>query len=213
MRESNFYPKLLLSVEELLKNFSSIPEKRKIELEKIAEILKQTLLDTNKVEMIFICTHNSRRSHLAQIWTTLASKYFGINNFYTYSGGTESTEFNHRCVKALTSVGFHINATTIGINPTYICKYNETEESITVFSKIYNDSSNPKDNFIAIMVCTDADDECPFVIGAKHRISLPYDDPKLYDNTELEESKYSERNKQIGTEMLYMISSLKNLLS
>jgi arsenate reductase len=56
------------------------------------------------------------------------------------------------------------------------------------------------------MTCTHADENCPLVAGADVRISLPYDDPKAFDNTPLEAAKYTERVHEIGREILYAFS-------
>ena len=43
------------------------------------------------VRLIFICTHNSRRSHMAQLWAQTAAAYHGVAAIETFSGGTEAT--------------------------------------------------------------------------------------------------------------------------
>jgi arsenate reductase len=48
----------------------------------------------------------------------------------------------------------------------------------------------------------------PFIPGADKRISLPYEDPKSYDNTADEGKMYDERSIQIATEMKYIFGGL-----
>ena len=79
-------------------------------------------------------------------------------------------------------------------------------------SKMYTHSVNPKSNFVAVMVCSDADQSCPVVDGASARFSLPYDDPRYFDNTPSQDLKYDETVDLIGREMLFMIGYLKNQL-
>jgi hypothetical protein len=58
------------------------------------------------------------------------------------------------------------------------------------------------------MVCSEADQGCPFVPGTDFRLALPFDDPKAFDGTDLQDVKYDERCKQIGTEMLFVMSNV-----
>jgi len=68
---------------------------------------------------------------------------------------------------------------------------------------------NPKTSFAAVMTCGEAEENCPYIIGAERRISLTYEDPKLYDNTNLQIRKYEERNRQIATEISYVFTNIK----
>ena len=143
---------------------------------------------------------------MGQIFLAVAADYFRINNITTYSGGTEATSFNIRAVDAFRKMGFRIEEDKVdGTNPNYAIRWDDMMEACVAFSKRYDSPPNPTDNFGAIMVCTQADDACPSVSGADFRLSLPYDDPKEYDNTALESDKYTERAKQIGREMLYVM--------
>ena len=78
------------------------------------------------------------------------------------------------------------------------------------FSKVFDAEFNPKSGFAAILTCSQADEGCPFIAGAEKRFPIRYDDPKLYDNTDLQSEKYSERSMEIATEMKYVFSQLKN---
>ena len=59
------------------------------------------------------------------------------------------------------------------------------------------------------MTCSHADENCPLIPGAEKKISLMYEDPKLFDRTILEKEKYRERSLQIATEMKYVFSKIK----
>jgi len=74
------------------------------------------------------------------------------------------------------------------------------------FSKVYDEAPNPASEFVAVMVCTEADGACPDVAGATGRFALPYVDPKASDGTGLESATYDDRCAQIAREMLYMMS-------
>jgi protein-tyrosine-phosphatase len=207
---NNLLPDLKKYAELASGNFNSIPEERKQQLDSIAGYLTSRVKEGKSIDMTFICTHNSRRSHIAQLWAAVTAYYYGIPNVNTYSGGTEATAFNLRSVKAMRKAGFEIDVLEEGKNPVYLCKFASEVEATKAFSKKYDHISNPQSDFIAVMVCSDADEACPFVAGAAKRFSLPYDDPKNFDDTEFEESKYDERTLQIATEIFYMFSLVKN---
>jgi hypothetical protein len=94
-------------------------------------------------------------------------------------------------------------------NPTYQISFSKNEGPIECFSKVYDDIKNPKLNFAAIMTCSDAEENCPFIPGVELRIGTTYDDPKAFDNTPIQDSKYDERCKQIALETLYVFSKIK----
>ena len=82
-------------------------------------------------------------------------------------------------------------------------------KSYQAFSKKYDSEPNPQQEFAAIMVCTDADEKCPIVFGTDFRFPLPFDDPKAFDNTDLEAAKYDERCRDIAREMLFCLSRVE----
>ncbi|HXD94174.1 MAG TPA: protein-tyrosine-phosphatase [Bacteroidia bacterium] len=193
----------------LVADFKNIPEHRKELLEKIAQYIAKKNLLNQPVNLVYICTHNSRRSHFGQVWAKVASSYFHLKNINTFSGGTEVTAFNINAVNALKRVGFDVKATSAEKNLTYQVIYDANEKPIECFSKVYDDLKNPQKDFAAIMTCSDAEENCPFVAGAEMRISTTYDDPKAFDNTPLQDAKYDERCRQIALETLYVFSKVK----
>jgi len=196
-------------ISELLIKKNSISEERKELLKSFAQYISSKLIEEKPINLIFICTHNSRRSTMAQIWAQTAAEYFGTNNVLSYSGGTEATAFNPNAVKAVRDGGFNVKKMDESDNPRYLVTYSEEKEPIKCFSKVYSDSFNPQKEFAAIMTCSDADANCPMVLGAEARFPVKYDDPKEYDGTDLETKKYAERFEQIGIEMLYTFSKVK----
>ncbi len=182
-------------------NFESIPEKRRALLDKI----KQILINSNyKADLLFICTHNSRRSHFAQVWGQTSAAYFNRPDIRCYSGGTEVTRLHQNVIEALETSGFNIPALA-GENPHFQIGFDTSHPQITGYSKLFNDDMNPKKGFIAIMTCSDADEACPNVSGADHRFSLPYIDPKVADGTIHERAIYYERSLEIACEMAYLM--------
>ncbi|NUN09747.1 MAG: protein-tyrosine-phosphatase [Ignavibacteriaceae bacterium] len=188
---------------------NGISEARKSLLESFGNYISDKLSKKETVNLNFICTHNSRRSHISQIWAQTAAAYYDIPGIKCFSGGTEATAFNPRAVKAMTELGFKIEKEEDSANPVYRVYYSESAEPILCFSKKYDDPFNPHSDFAAIMTCSDADDNCPYIPGAAARFPVRYEDPKKYDDTEQENSKYRERCEQIGAEMLYAFSLIK----
>lgn len=200
---------LQATIKSLTNEFSQIPESRKPILKELTEFISQKSKAKQAVNLNFICTHNSRRSHISQIWAQAAAHYYGIRNVQCYSGGTEATAFNPRAVKAMQEVGFDIQVFKAGTNPIYKVKFSNDASPLTVFSKKYDDDFNPMNDFAAIMTCSHADENCPLVLGATTRIALTYNDPKDFDGTPQESAKYLERVREIGTEILYAFSQVK----
>jgi arsenate reductase len=192
----------------LPQEFEQIPQERKETLGQVAAYIREKLQENGKVKLVFICTHNSRRSHMSQIWAQTAAYYYGISSVETYSGGTEATAFNPRAVKAMQEAGFAIEKTGEENNPRYQVTFTDGMQPMVAFSKVYDAPGNPDRDFAAIMTCSHADDNCPFIPGASLRIPVNYDDPKDFDGTPQEEAKYNERTRQIAREMLYLFSKV-----
>lgn len=194
------YNPLAVYINSLINEASKISEQRKHELSIVADYVKQ---QTEPAHLNFICTHNSRRSHISQIWATTAAAHYGIP-VACFSGGTEATAFNPRAVAAMARAGFKIDNPG-GSNPHYLVRFSDVVAPIECFSKTYDDPFNPKENFAAIMTCDHADANCPFIPGAT-RIALTYKDPKQADDTPQEAERYDERVRQIGRELFYAMS-------
>jgi arsenate reductase len=204
----NLYPKLQQTASLLVSQFGSIPKDRREILKQLTSFIQARIQSNEATELIFICTHNSRRSHISQIWAQAAAAYYDVNNVTSYSGGTEATAFNPRAVKAMTEAGFQITTKAYGSNPQYEVKFSDEAPPLIAFSKKYDAETNPARGFAAIMTCSHADENCPVVVGMEKRISLPYNDPKDFDGTASEEARYHERVLEIGTEILYAFSQV-----
>jgi arsenate reductase len=182
--------------------FGLIPEARRQELAELGDYIVSKKQAGKEVKLTVICTHNSRRSHIGQLWLAAASVFYEVKRLTAYSGGTEATAFNTRAVAAMRRMGFDISEAE-GENPHYLTKLGKDVAEITLFSKRYDDPANPKRGFAAIMVCSDADEACPFIPGAERRFAIRYEDPKSSDGTSEEAAIYDERCRQIGREMLF----------
>lgn len=193
---------------EMLKNIE-ISTERKADLQPFIDYIQSKVSKGKNVNLNFICTHNSRRSHLSQIWAQTSAHYFGIKDVFCYSGGTEATAMFPMVGKTLENQGFQISKLAEGNNPVYSIKYTKNEHPIIAFSKKYDDEFNPKGEFAALMTCDHADENCPFILGCEVRIPVRYNDPKAFDKTPQQAEKYLERSCEIGSEMLYVFSQIK----
>ncbi|MGE9296422.1 MAG: low molecular weight phosphatase family protein [Puniceicoccales bacterium] len=194
---------------EVTSEFDQIPAERQRELKKIALFVRSKVKAGEEPQLTFICTHNSRRSHLSQVWAQTAAAYYGVPGVKTYSGGTEATACNERTVRAMRRAGFSIANSTPGEkNPHYLIQYSEDAAPVEAFSKKYFEDGNPDEDFIAVMTCDHADQNCPIVEGSLMRVAIPYVDPKVSDGTDVENATYDERCHQIAREMFYLMSQV-----
>lgn len=200
------YPTLSKTIEQL--PLQNISEERKTILQPLIDFIQQKVNDRQDININFICTHNSRRSHLSQVWAQAASAHFNIPNVYCYSGGTEETALFPKVAETLINQGFSIFKIADTNNPVYAIKYSDNALPIIGFSKKYDNPFNPVSAFTAIMTCSQADGGCPFIAGAEKRIPVTFEDPKISDNTPEQSKVYAERSLQIATEMFYVFSKI-----
>ena len=200
------------SIQDVIRDFlnQKITEERKNVLAPLIDYIVKKGREKETVKLNFICTHNSRRSQFGQVWASVAGAYFNIS-CEAYSGGVEVTAFHPNAIQSLEEIGFIISKMGEK-NPVYAVKFAVHTPSLKAFSKLFDDSYNPASNFGAIITCNSADENCPFVSGCDVRIPVKYDDPKEYDNTPLQASKYKERALEIGAEIFYAFGKAKSIL-
>lgn len=199
---------ILNTIEELTNSFTQIPIDRKELLASCAQSIQSQLNLKQKSQLMVICTHNSRRSQLGELWLDVAANHYNVD-VDSFSGGSEATAFNHRMVNALIDTGFNFTLIEAGPNPKYTVSYDSKQVKNSFFSKVYSDSFNPQSDFIAILVCHSADMACPTIFGADDRFFIPYVDPKHADDSTDEAKVYGEKVKEIGREMLYLMSLIQ----
>lgn len=197
-------------IEKLEWDFDSISIERKMELDDLSNKMILHLATEDKLEIIVVCTHNSRRSQLGELWINTLAKHLGLDSIIAYSGGTEGTAFNIRMVNAIRKVGFELLEMEAGDNPKYVSKDAGMHDHF-MFSKVYDDAMNPQEGYMALMVCGHADENCPIVSGMRYRIPLRYKDPKEFDDTPNEEEAYLDKVREIGTEIYYVLRQVKLL--
>jgi len=201
------YPKLLETID-LLKD-QEICEDRKAILAPLVNFIQTRWSENKRIDINFICTHNSRRSHLSQVWAQVASAYFNIPNVNCYSGGTETTAMFPKVVETLNDQGLYMMKISETENPFYAVKYDANRHPIIGFSKKYDSSFNPDQGFAAVMTCSQADGGCPFIAGADQRIPITFEDPKVSDGTPEQTEVYHNRSLQIAAEMFYVFAQIK----
>jgi arsenate reductase len=207
LNKETLFPEIQQTV--LSFDFDGIELERKNILQPLIDFIQLKVQNQEDVRLNLICTHNSRRSHLSQIWSQTAAHYYGIKSVFCYSGGTEATAMFPKVAEVLKNTGFKIQKLSGENNPVYAIKFAENASPVIAFSKRYDDDFNPESGFAAIMTCSNADEGCPFIAGEEKRISIMFKDPKAFDNTPQQTKKYQERSLQIATEMFYVFSQIK----
>ncbi len=205
--KTSMFQELVNTVSKL--NVSEISAERKEKLQPLVDFVQFKVNKKEQIRLNFICTHNSRRSHLSQIWAQALAFHFGIKKVFCYSGGTEATAVFPEALVALQNVGFKINKLSEDVNSVYAVKYAADEHPVVAFSKKFDAEFNPSSGFVAILTCVEADGTCPFIAGAEQRIALPFKDPKAFDNKPQKAEKYHERSLQIATELFHVFSQIK----
>ena len=208
---ANSNSKIFTEIENTINSMrvETISEERKASLNTLVEYIQSQVNYNEEIRLNFICTHNSRRSHFSQVWAQALAFYFGLKQVVCYSGGTQATALFPLVVETLQNSGFRIHLVSEGENPIYSIKYASNEHPIIGFSKTIDSDFNPKSDFAAIMTCDSANEACPFVPGASFRVPIMFEDPKVFDNTPQQATKYAERSLQIATELFYVFSQIK----
>jgi arsenate reductase len=201
------YPTIIDTISKL--DINLVSKERQEVLQPLIDFIQAKSTRNNPIRLNFICTHNSRRSHLSQVWAQVMAFHFNIKQVAVYSGGTEATALFPKVAETLINLGFNIEKLTEESNPIYSIKFSDNELPLIGFSKKHDANFNPNNEFCAILTCSSADVGCPFISGAEKRIPITFEDPKAFDNTDLQTEKYLERCLDIATEMKYVFSKIK----
>lgn len=190
----------------------TLSETREQLLFEIADAITDEYLDREKLNLNFICTHNSRRSQFAQVWAFYAVHYFDIPNIQSLSGGTEATAFHRNTVRALQQSGFEFHVENFSHqNPRYLISFEGAEQPLTGFSKTFDDPHNTYP-YIAITTCDSADENCPFIPDALERFHLGFEDPKRSDDNDDTKEVYLACCNQIAGELYILFEEVKKQL-
>ena len=203
---SNIFPEIERHIKSL--DPEALSEERRTVLHPLVGYIQSRVNEKQEIRLNFICTHNSRRSHLSQVWAQTLAAYFNLKNVFCYSGGTEATALFPMAAETLKNSGFQIQTLSRGNNPVYSIKFGANAHPVIGFSKTFDDPFNPQSGFAAVMTCSQADEGCPFIAGADLRVPMTFEDPKVFDNTPQQAEKYRERSLQIATELHYVFNRI-----
>ncbi len=169
--------------------------------EKLSNIINSINFLTNKkkLNLVFICTHNSRRSQFSEIWGNILSTYHK-KNINVLSAGMIKTEVYFQVIESLKRIGFKITHN----KNSYLLQH--LNINMNLYSKILSDIKI--NNFISIMTCSEAEASCPIDLRSKSNLKLLYEDPKIYDNTKNEQKKYDSTCLKIAYELNYIFKNI-----
>lgn len=205
------YKNIIEFIEQGLSLQKKIQKERQLLLDRLVNYISKKLLNMEDANLIFICTHNSRRSQLAQVFAVLAAEYAGLKRVRVYSGGTQITRVHPNTVATLLRAGFLVKQSGPAENPVFEFQYGN-EKKLQCHSKSYDDPTNPSEHFAAVMTCSEAEQNCPVVQGSEFRLGLPYPDPGASDGEAEENTVYDQSRDLIAREMLYVFSRVKKQL-
>ncbi len=115
---------------------------------------------SSKERTLFLCTHNSARSQMAEGLL----RHLSGDRFEAYSAGTEATKVRPEAISVMAELGIDISG----------------QESKTLNRYL-------KETFdYVVTVCDEANEACPFFPGAKRRLHWSLPDPSAVDSTEEE---------------------------
>ena len=132
---------------------ASISDERKSFLQPLINYLENRRESKGAINLNLICTHNSRRSHLSQVWAQTMAHAYNIEDVYCYSGGTAATAVFPKVFETLKNQGFEIQAISDGKNPVYAIKFDDSLPAVIGFSKTYDDAFNAKSDFYIYTYC------------------------------------------------------------
>jgi arsenate reductase len=128
--------------------------------------------EKEKKKILFICTHNSARSQMAE--GLLRSLYGDI--YDVYSAGTEPTSIRAEAVDVMREIGINIK--------------NQHSKNVNEFIGMDFDH--------VVTVCDHAKDTCPFFPGRKNYIHKGFEDPLEFKGNESKRlSKFREIRDEI----------------
>ena len=115
---------------------------------------------TRKKRALFICTHNSARSQMAEGLL----RHLAGDRFEAISAGTEATHVRPLAVRAMEEIGVDIS-----------------EQESKTLERYLGEAFD-----YVITVCDDANEACPFFPGASERLHWSFEDPSRAEGSEEE---------------------------
>jgi arsenate reductase len=112
----------------------------------------------NKKKILFVCTHNSARSQVAE---GLLNHYYG-DRLEAFSGGTEVTRVRPEAIKVMAEIGIDISR-------------HRSKKAADFLGKPFD---------LVITVCDSAQESCPFFPGARNYLHKSFSDPAKVSGSE-----------------------------
>ena len=184
--------------------------RRRDRLDALAAHLRERYQVGMTLRVTVICTHNSRRSHLAQVWLAHWLATYRIPA-EIHSAGTEVTAVYPAIVSTLREADFDIRPADSSEtdNPRYLLRLAADGEPLSLYSKRLDDPALPAFDFTALLVCDGAAEACPVVAGAEARFVLPFRDPKWSDGTTEMAAAYRTASEEINESMKYLANRIQ----
>jgi arsenate reductase len=126
-----------------------------------------------KPKVLFLCTHNSARSQMAEAFL----RQFAGDRFDAYSAGFQPTELNPFAKKVMEEIGVDMSSRQAKPLKQFLGQ--------TLFAYL-------------ITVCQKNEGECPMFPGTSIRLDWPFEDPAVFQGTEEQKlNKFREIREQI----------------
>jgi hypothetical protein len=204
------YPPLAAYLEARSRELASLAADRQRRLDALAALIAAGHANGGQVSLLFVCTHNARRSQMAQVWAHAIAAHHALPWLRASSGGTEATALEPRAVAALERAGFRIERLDDGPNPEYRVCFAAGAPPVVCRSKRLDAPGHTTSHRIAVMTCAEADAGCPVVPGAMARVSLPFEDPRADDGTAAETASYDACCRAIARELLHVVRRVRD---
>jgi arsenate reductase len=115
---------------------------------------------TQRRRVLFLCTHNSARSQMAEGLL----RHLSGDRFEVMSAGTEATHVRPLAIRAMDEIGVDIS-------------FQESKSLERYLHETFD---------YVITVCDDANEACPFFPGASQRLHWSFEDPSRAEGPEEE---------------------------
>jgi arsenate reductase len=133
--------------------------------------------------VLFLCTHNSARSQMAEGLL----RAWGGDRFDAFSAGTEATRVQPLAIFAMAEIGIDISG--------------HTSKTLATFGGQTFD--------YVVTVCDDAREACPFFPGARQQLHWSLDDPSAASGSEAERlAEFRRVRDEIGDRISDFISAI-----
>ncbi|MHA1199388.1 MAG: arsenate reductase ArsC [Candidatus Heimdallarchaeaceae archaeon] len=115
----------------------------------------------DKTRIIFICSHNSSRSQMAETFL----RDLANNHFEVFSAGIDNTRINPLTIKVLEELNYDLSEQ---------------------YSKNLSDFLGHIRFDIAITVCSEAEKKCPDIPGVETNLHWSFENPSSFEGTDEE---------------------------